>query len=132
MGGDSHRKESAVSTTVRTGRWALSSRLLATTMALVAALLVTTGAAAGDRGAVPAATGAAVAATASGPSLATVLPVARESAVCEGQCAQQLASHVAREWVLCWDARDAGAACEAHLGRQLASWEANLEAYGHP
>ena len=121
-----------MSTTVRIGRRALSSRLLATTVAVLAALLVTTGAAASDRGAVSAATGAAVAVTASDGPLATVLIVARQSAVCEGQCAEQLTSHVAREWVLCWDARDAGAACEAHLVGHLAGWAANLDAYGHP
>ncbi len=118
-----------MTTTVRIGRRALSSRLLATTVAVVAALLVTTGAAAG----------AGVAVTASDGPLATVGTAVREPAACEAQCAQQLASHVAREWVLCWDARDAGAACEAHIVRQLPNWEAtawartvDIETYGGP
>ena len=121
-----------MSTRVHTGRRTPRSRLLATTVAVLAALLVTTGAAAGDRGAAPASTGAAVAVTASDVLLATGRTVARASGACEAQCAQLLASHVAREWVLCWDARDAGAACEAQLVGQLAGWEANLEAHGHP
>ena len=121
-----------MSTRVHIGRRTLSSRLLATTLAVLAALLVTTGAAAGDRGAGPAATAAPVAVTTSGGPLATVSTAVREPGGCEAQCAQQLASRVAWEWVLCWDDRDAGAACSAQIARQLAGWEANIVAYGHP
>ena len=111
-----------MSTRVHIGRRTLRSRLLVTMVAVLAALLVTTGAAAG----------AGVAVTASDGPLATISTAVGESAACEAQCAQLLAGHAAREWVLCWAAQDAGAACEAHLVRQMAGWEANFEAYGHP
>ncbi len=118
-----------MSTRVHIGRRTLRSRLLVTMVAVLAALLVTTGAAAG----------AAAAGTASDAPLATVSTVAREPGGCEAQCTQLLASHVAREWVLCWNARDTGAACEAHIVRELPGWEAtawartvDVGAYGAP
>ena len=110
-----------MSTRAHTGRRTLGSRLLATTAAVLAALIVATGAAAGERGEVPAVTGAAVGVTAGDCPLAAASTTVRDQPSCEEQVAQQVAIRVAWEWVLCWDE---GKACEAQIARQRPSWEA--------
>ena len=110
-----------MSTSVQLGRPTFGTSLLATTVAVLAALIVATGAAASDWGDVAAPPGAAVGVTVGDCPLAPVSDTVRDQPPCEEQVAQQLVIRAAWEWVLCWDE---GAACEAQIARQLPVWEA--------